>query len=178
MKKNSNIFQEDIKVPEIVLQKADEAFARIQTEGRSAMTKNNQTEKKKRGFWKNPAAVAACACLIIAGSVTVGAAVHHVWSRGMKGTLQATDTQQKDLTDKGAAVVLKEDADYSKLAVTDNGITITPETIIVDKHFAHISFSVKGYDLAEGDEPGFGDWNIGVKGEKAPGKCTGIRRIL
>lgn len=166
MKKNSNIFQEDIKVPEIVLQKADEAFARIQTEGRSAMTKNNQIEKKKRGFWKNPAAVAACACLVIAGSVTVGAAVHHVWSRGMKGTLQATDTQQKELTDKGAAVVLKEDADYSKLAVTDNGITITPETIIVDKYFAHISFSVKGYDLAEGDEPGFGDWNIGVKDDK------------
>ena len=26
MKKNSNIFQEDIKVPEIVLQKADEAL--------------------------------------------------------------------------------------------------------------------------------------------------------
>lgn len=169
MKKNSNIFQEDIKVPEIVLQKADEAFARIQTEGRSAMQKNNQTEKKKRGFWKNPAAVAACACLIIAGSVTVGAAVHHVWSRGMKETLQATDTQQKELTDKGAAVVLKEDADYSKLAVTDNGITITPETIIVDKYFAHISFSVKGYDIAKGDEPGFGDWDIGVKGEKALG---------
>ncbi len=92
MKKNSNIFQEDIKVPEIVLQKEDEAFARIQTEGRSAMTKNNQTEKKKRGFWKNPAAVAACACLVIAGSVTVGAAVHHVWSRGMKGTLQSQIT--------------------------------------------------------------------------------------
>ena len=55
------------------------------------------------------------------------------------------------------------------LAVTDNGITITPETIIVDKYFAHISFSVKGYDLAEGDEPGFDDWDIGVKGEKAPG---------
>ena len=166
MKKNSNIFQEDIKVPEIVLQKADEAFARIQTEGRSAMTKNNQIQKKKRVFWKNPAAVASCACLIIAGSVTVGAAVHHVWSRGMKGTLQATDTQQKELTDKGAAVVLKEDADYSKLAVTDNGITITPETIIVDKYFAHISFSVKGYDLAEGDEPGFDGWNIGVKDNK------------
>lgn len=52
------------------------------------------------------------------------------------------------------------------LAVTDNGITITPETIIVDKYFAHISFSVKGYDLAEGDEPGFDDWDIGVKDDK------------
>ena len=50
MKKNSNIFQEDIKVPEIVLQKADEAFARIQTEGRSAMTKNSQTEKRNVVF--------------------------------------------------------------------------------------------------------------------------------
>lgn len=39
----------------------------------------------------------------------------------------------------------------------------------MDKYFAHISFSVKGYDLAKGDEPGFGDWDIGVKGEKAPG---------
>lgn len=166
MKKNSNIFQDDIKVPEIVLQKADEAFARIQTEGRSTMKKNNQTENRKHTFWRNPAAVAACTCIIVAGSVTAGAAVHHVWSRGMQGAVQATDTQQKELTDKGAAVVLKEQKDYSKLAVTDNGITITPETIIVDENFAHIAFSVKGYDLAEGDEPGFDDWNIGVKDGK------------
>ena len=163
MKKNSNIFQDDIKVPEIVLQKADEAFAGIQTEGRSTMKKNNQTENRKHTFWRNPAAVAACTCIIVAGSVTAGAAVHHVWSRGLQGAVQATDTQQKELTDKGAAVVLKEQKDYSKLAVTDNGITITPETIIVDENFAHIAFSVKGYDLAEGDEPGFDDWDIGVK---------------
>ena len=166
MKKNSNIFQDDIKVPEIVLQKADEAFAGIQTEGRSTMKKNNQTENRKHTFWRNPAAVAACTCIIVAGSVTAGAAVHHVWSRGLQGAVQATDTQQKELTDKGAAVVLKEQKDYSKLAVTDNGITITPETIIVDENFAHIAFSVKGYDLAEGDEPGFDDWDIGVKDGK------------
>lgn len=166
MKKNSNIFQDDIKVPEIVLQKADEAFAGIQTEGRSTMKKTNQTENRKHTFWRNPAAVAACACIIVAGSVTAGAAMHHVWSRGMQGAVQATDTQQKELTDKGAAVVLKEQDDYSKLAVTDNGITITPETIIVDENFAHIAFSVKGYDLAEGDEPGFDDWDIGVKDGK------------
>lgn len=166
MKKNSNIFQDDIKVPEIVLQKADEAFAGIQTEGRSTMKKNNQTENQKHTFWRNPAAVAACTCIIVAGSVTAGAAVHHVWSRGMQGAVQATDTQQKELTDKGAAVVLKEQKDYSKLAVTDNGITITPETIIVDENFAHIAFSVKGYDLAEGDEPGFDIWNMGLKDVK------------
>ena len=166
MKKNSNIFQDDIKVPEIVLQKADEAFAGIQTEGRSTMKKNNQTENRKHTFWRKPAAVAACTCIIVAGSVTAGAAVHHVWSRGMQEAVQATDTQQKELTDKGAAVVLKEQKDYSKLAVTDNGITITPETIIVDENFAHIAFSVKGYDLAEGDEPGFDDWDIGVKDGK------------
>lgn len=169
MRKKSNIFQDDIKVPDIVLQKADEAFARIQTEGRSAMKKNNQTENRKHKFWKNPAAVAACACIIVAGGVTAGAAVHHVWSRGMQGAVQATDTQQKELTDKGAAVVLKEQDDYSKLAVTDNGVTITPETIIVDENFAHIAFSVKGYDLAEGDEPGFDDWDIGVKDDKEGG---------
>lgn len=166
MKKNSNIFQDDIKVPEIVLQKADEAFAGIQTEGRSTMKKNNQTENRKHTFWRNPVAVAACACIIVAGSVTAGAAVHHVWSRGMQGAVRATDTQQKELTDKGAAIVLKETDDYSKLSVTDNGITITPETVIVDDYFAHVAFSVKGYDLAEGDEPGFDDWNIGVKDGK------------
>ena len=130
------------------------------------MKKNNQTENRKHTFWRNPAAVAACTCIIVAGSVTAGAAVHHVWSRGLQGAVQATDTQQKELTDKGAAVVLKEQKDYSKLAVTDNGITITPETIIVDENFAHIAFSVKGYDLAKGDEPGFDDWDIGVKDGK------------
>lgn len=50
MKKNFNIFQEDIKVPEIVLQKADEAFARIQTEGRSAMQKIIRQRKRNVVF--------------------------------------------------------------------------------------------------------------------------------
>lgn len=96
MKKNSNIFQDDIKVPEIVLQKADEAFAGIQTEGRSTMKKNNQTENRKHTFWRNPAAVAACTCIIVAGSVTAGAAVHHVWSRaGDRHAAEGTDRQRR-----------------------------------------------------------------------------------
>ena len=111
MKKNSNIFQDDIKVPEIVLQKADEAFAGIQTEGRSTMKKNNQTENRKHTFWRNPAAVAACTCIIVAGSVTAGAAVHHVWSRGMQGAVRATDVGR----------ILRTFKIKKNVEVTDNG---------------------------------------------------------
>lgn len=152
MKHQPDFFSEDIVIPDIVQQKADNAFAFIQKEGKN-MAKKKQ--HRKNTLLKSQAAVIACICLIAAGSITAFAAIRHFWSRGMQGAVQATPEQQQTLIDQGSAEVLSETPDYAALSVTDNNITVTPETVIVDDNFAHISFSVKGFDPGENREPAF-----------------------
>lgn len=73
----------------------------------------------------------------------------------MQGTLQATPQQQTDLVEEGIAAVAEEQADLQNMAVTNQGVTVTPENVIVDRHFAHICFSIEGFDLKEQEDPTF-----------------------
>ncbi|MBP3458251.1 MAG: hypothetical protein J6K58_03495 [Lachnospiraceae bacterium] len=153
-----NIFSESVEIPEIVVKKADDAFAKIKMEGTDVMKdttgSENMKNNKKRRLFKNQAAAIAGICLFAAGSITAVAAVRHVWSRGMQGNLQATDEQQQVLTEQGVATVYSEE-DYGNLAVTDGNVTVTPDTVIVADQIAYLSFAVKGYELEEGAEPCF-----------------------
>ena len=73
----------------------------------------------------------------------------------MNGNLQASDTKQRELAESGIAQVYREDPDYTSLVVTDHGITVAPDTVIVDERFVYMSFSISGYSVADGEEPGF-----------------------
>lgn len=95
----------------------------------------------------------ACICLILLASVTAVAAIRHFWGRGMSGYLKSTDEQQQVLTEQGQAIVYPELADYSSYQVTDRGVTIAPDTVVVDDNFAYISFKVSGLNVKETDEP-------------------------
>lgn len=96
MRKQTDIFAEDFGIPGIVKQKMDDAFATIKMEGN--MSKNTI---KRVNFMKRQAAAIACICVLTLGSITAYAACNYFWSRGMKGTLQATDVQQQMLVDDG-----------------------------------------------------------------------------
>jgi hypothetical protein len=146
------IFQMDVDVPDIVMQKADDAFSQIKQEDASMMEKKS---KKKSLIYRKRMAAAAALCIVALGSVTALAAAHHLWSRGMQGTLQATDEQQKTLTDQGVATVIQDQEDDTQLGVTDGNITITPTTVIADERFVYLSFEVSGYTLGEQVEPCF-----------------------
>jgi len=149
-------FREEIEVPEVVMQKADAAFLRIKTEEKDNMAEIRRFRKNKRtGFFKNPAAAAAAIAILAAGSLTAAAAIHHVWSRGMQGTLQPTDEQKQMLTETGAAVVLAEQETASAQAVTVGDVTVSPEMVIADDKFVYLSFSISGCPLEDGEEPGF-----------------------
>lgn len=58
------------------------------------------------------------------------------------------------------AKVYKESPDYTDLAVTENSITIAPDTVIADERFAYRSFTVSGYRAQEGTEPGFEEVSV------------------
>lgn len=163
MKKDNNLWNTDVELPEIVLEKANDAFAKIQREETSTMTNINSYKKTNRSrTLRKFTAVAACAGLLVVGSVASAAAIRHIWDRGMQGTLQSTDEQQQKLTDQGIAKVIPEQTDYSDLAVTSNGVTVAPDTVITDDKFLYISFSVSGYST-DGTQPDFESASITAK---------------
>ena len=155
------ILQEDVELPEVVLSKANHALEMIRQEETKNMAADNQKNSKKNTRRiKSQVAAAAAVCVLAVGGVSAVAAIHHNWGRGMSGNIQATDTEQQKLTDDGVAVVYPEKEEYEALKVTNNGVTIVPDTVIVDAQFAYLSFTISGYNLNEGDEPGFEEVNM------------------
>ena len=155
------ILQEDVELPEVVLSKANHALEMIRQKETENMAADNQKNSKKNTRRiKSQVAEAAAVCVLAVGGVSAVAAIHHNWGRGMSGNIQATDTEQQKLTDDGVAVVYPEKAEYEALKVTNNGVTIVPDTVIVDAQFAYLSFTISGYNLNEGDEPGFEEVNM------------------
>lgn len=155
------ILQEDVELPEVVLSKANHALEMIRQEETENMAADNQKNSKKNTRRiKSQVAAAAAVCVLAAGGVSAVAAIHHNWGRGMSGNIQATDTEQQKLTDDGVAVVYPEKEEYENLKITNNGVTIAPNTVIVDAQFAYLSFTISGYEVAEGEEPGFEDVNM------------------
>ena len=152
MREEKNVLNSDVEIPEVVLKKTDDALAQIR-ESTKPVRKAKKESRFQGGFRYAQAAVIACAVLVGAGGITVTAAVvHHLWSRGMQGNIQATEEQQKDLAEQG---MVTEGPDLSDMEVTSEGITVKPTELIADGHFVHVAFQIAGYDLADGEEPCF-----------------------
>lgn len=160
MTDKTNIFSKDIEVPEIVMRKAEDAFAQIRLEGQDIMAEKNKVKGaknqiKRRSAFKNRVAAAACIGILAVSSITVAAAARHFWGRGMQGNLQASEEQQQELIEQGYATVMEEEENYDKLAVTVGNVTVKPVTVITDGKFAYLSFAVDGYSIGENIEPAF-----------------------
>lgn len=157
MSNKKNIFSEEIELSEIVLKKTNQAFEAIEKEDLGSMKKTNTKGKK---LWKTQAAVIAGVCTLAVSSISAVAAIHHYWGRGMNGNMQASETQQQVLIEEEVAKVYGNDPDSASLAVTDHGVTIEPDTVIVDERFAYMSFRISGYDVEDRMEPGFDVINV------------------
>lgn len=160
MTDQKNIFSEEVEIPEVVMRKAEDAFAGIRKEGKDMMTQNHKktdTKKRNKGrrAFKNHMAAAACIGILALSSLTVAAAAYHLWGRGMQGNLQATEQQQRKLIEQGYATVMEEDENYEDLAVTVGNVTVKPVTVITDGSFAYLSFQVDGYYIGKNVEPCF-----------------------
>ena len=161
MREERNVLNSDVEIPEVVLKKTDDALAQIR-ESTKPVRKAKKESRFQGGFRYAQAAAIACAVLVGAGGITVTAAVvHHLWSRGMQGNIQATEEQQKDLAEQGMVTQFDQSAaqeeglNLSSMEVTSEGITVKPMELIADGQFVHAAFQVSGYDLADGEEPCF-----------------------
>lgn len=160
MSNKKNIFTEKIELSEIVLNKTDQAFAMIRQEDSGHMKKANAGETGNKRLFKTQAAVIAGICILSISSISVVAAIRHYWGRGMNGNIQASDEQQQELLEKNIAKVYREEPESPSLAVTDSGVTIVPDTVVVDERFAYMSFQISGYRVEDGMVPTFGEVNV------------------
>ena len=157
MANKKTILSEEIELSEIVLKKTNQAFEMIKQEDIVCMKKTHTSSKK---MFKTQAAVIAGICILAVSSISAVAAIHHYWGRGMNGNIQASDEQQRVLTEKNIAKVYSEEPDRPSLAVTNNGVTIEPDTVIVDERFVYMAFRISGYSVADRMEPGFDMVNV------------------
>ena len=157
MANKKTILSEEIELSEIVLKKTNQAFEMIKQEDIVCMKKTHTRGKK---MFKTQAAVIAGVCILAVSSISAVAAIHHYWGRGMNGNIQASDEQQQVLTEKNIAKVYSEEPDSPSLAVTNNGVTIEPDTVIVDERFVYMAFRISGYSVADRMEPGFEMVNV------------------
>ena len=157
MANKKNVFSEEIELSEIVLKKTNQAFEMIKQEDIVYMKKTHTKGKK---MFKTQVAAIACICILAISSISAVAAIHHYWGRGMNGNIQASDEQQRVLTEKNIAKVYSEEPDSPSLAVTNNGVTIEPDTVIVDERFVYMAFRISGYSVADRMEPGFNMVNV------------------
>lgn len=157
MANKKTILSEEIELSEIVLKKTNQAFEMIKQEDIVSMKK---THKRRKKMFKTQAAAAAGVCILAVSGISAAAAVHHYWGRGMNGNIQASDEQQQALTEKNIAKVYREEPDSPSLAVTINGVTIEPDTVITDERFVYMAFRISGYSVADRTEPGFDMVNV------------------
>ena len=156
MANKKTILSEEIELSEIVLKKTNQAFEIIQQEDIVYMKRTHTRGK----MFKTQAAVIVGVCILAVSSISAVAAIHHYWGRGMNGNIQASDEQQQVLTEKNIAKVYGEEPDSPSLAVTNNGVTIEPDTVIVDERFVYMAFRISGYSVADRMEPGFEMVNV------------------
>ena len=157
MANKKTILSEEIELSEIVLKKTNQAFEMIKQEDIVSMKK---THKRRKKMFKTQAAAAAGVCILAVSGISAAAAVHHYWGRGMNGNIQASDEQQQTLTEKNIAKVYREEPDSPSPAVTINGVTIEPDTVIADERFVYMAFRISGYSVADRTEPGFDMVNV------------------
>ena len=150
------ILQEPVDIPDIVQERAQEAFAAIHQETQ----RQNRPEvpvgrrKSRKRLW-----LAAAAAAALVGTVSVGAAVYQRWwSKGLEETLHASEEQMQEMDGNKASLGINQ-------AVTDQGVTITAVQSIADNYYAHLAFKVEGFDLPEGAEPAIEKIEVTVDGE-------------
>ena len=163
MAEKRNIFAEDIEMPEVVMQKANEAFAKIRMEETDLMKKNDI-----RMFRVRKAVVAAAVCgLIVIGGASVYAAISHFsllsLFSGETEQVQHNATKLLDDKVKQEKIVDKKQTKWVNFkvreAICDNNhviVNVAATAVEPEKYVLIPSFMEEQFDSMS---------SIGVKGE-------------
>ena len=159
-----NIFEvlsQDIQIPEIVQNKANEAFRQIRCEAPQSGKEENENMSARVLFSngkRRKLTIAILVAAMILGTITVGAAVYKKWSQGIEEEFHVDEEKKQFAEDSGVI-------DFPNLSVTDNGVTVTVKQSMADDYFAFVAFKVEGFEIEKDMQPGFGSTIAYIDGE-------------
>ena len=108
--------------------------------------------------------VVAAAVMLCA--VTTAAAVLK-WSQSLSVGMQLSKDQMKNVENSGMNKFVEQ-------SCTDNGITVTAIQSITDNYYTHIAFRVEGFEIEEGKQTDFEEFDITVDGKDDFGISAGF----
>ncbi|MDE5866353.1 MAG: DUF4179 domain-containing protein, partial [Lachnospiraceae bacterium] len=139
--------QQSIVIPNIVQEKVNSTFQRIDEKNKKVITMHSGKRKWKM-MW-----IAVAAATMVLGTTICAAAYIHLNS-GLEADFFMTQEERQFLEGQEYMWHIR-DGSEMPAGVTAGGVTITPLQMISDNRFAWLSFKVEGYDLEEGMEPTF-----------------------
>lgn len=162
-----DILQEKVVIPDIVQERADDAFAAIRRDATNAEQhtggemgyragRSNGIRRKYRRNSRKKFVLALAAAVLAFGTVSA-AAVYWSQSKSLTEGLRITEQQQTQMQEEHMTTFVKQSA-------TDQGITVTALESITDQYFTHIAFKVEGYQVEEGVQPDFESVDVTVGG--------------
>ena len=128
------------------------------------MSRNKSENRSRRSIY-NKIAVIVIVCVISLSTIGAGAsAIYRKWSDGTRDKFQVTDGDAEKYEQSGLAQFPGDDSGVKK--VTQNGVTISVAQTIVDNYYTYVSFRVEGFDIKEGETPGFGTHHCTLDGKE------------
>lgn len=161
-KNNMDILMQDVKIPDIVQKKAQDAFTKIRWDIREEENRSNQERKgkKKKHFWQTRAAAAALAVILGGGSLTAVAAAYIHLSGGMKSHMNISDGQEAELQSMAGTPL-----SFPEVSDTQGDITVSVAQCLLDENNIRLAFYVDGYELDSSMEPELEYLNILLDGK-------------
>ncbi|MBD5492934.1 MAG: DUF4179 domain-containing protein [Lachnospiraceae bacterium] len=150
--------QQSIVIPNIVQEKVNSAFQRIDEKNKNVITMHSGKRKWKM-MW-----IAITAVMVALGTTICAAAYIHLNS-GLEADFFMTQEERQFLEEQEYMWHIR-DGSEMPAGVTAGGVTITPLQMISDNRFAWLSFKVEGYDFEEGMQPKIFRMSIVVDGNE------------
>lgn len=170
-KNGLDMLHQDIGIPEVVNEKAQEAFSRIRRENADVSQEKTTLVRRtgRRKMKKKKVAAAILAAVLVVGTVSVAIAANNVHiSASLRAYLGLTDEQEQELIESDDPILdlveerssgnqtaenltaeetgPEADETAEVISATDQGITITVEQTMADNFVIMITYRIEGVE--------------------------------
>lgn len=150
-----DIIENDVVIPDIVLQAKEEAFAKIpDTDASKEMTDVALVKKTGKRFKKKWVVVAMVAVLAV-GTLSVGATSGFSWYEKIQEAMFITDSEKNTVDKYGLG-------SEPNLAVTDKGVTVAVEQTIFDSRAFFVVLSIDGVEAPTKENSAITFWDFDI----------------
>lgn len=133
-KNTLDILKQEVVIPDIVQNKANDAFSKIHQEAEKN-AESSQISQSSYSYRKNKKKffLTILVAALLLGTLSASASVYYNWHE----------------------ILGKESQSTSVMSDTDAGVTVTVQKSVADNYYAFLSFKVEGYQPPENKQPAF-----------------------